>query len=66
MDRSMEAFVERQNVERYIDQLKTETDPLKRNVVLKLLAEEEEVKLRLDTPRHRMDRYDRVNVRYRT
>jgi hypothetical protein len=54
MDRSMEAFVERQNVERYveryverqnveryIDQLKTETDPVKRNVVLKLLAEEE-------------------------
>jgi len=37
----MEAFVERKNVERYIDQLKTETDPVKRNVVLKLLAEEE-------------------------
>ena len=41
MDESMKAFVERQNVVHYIDQLKTETDPVKRNVVLKLLAEEE-------------------------
>ena len=41
MDESMKAFVERQNVVHYIDQLKTEIDPVKRNVVLKLLAEEE-------------------------
>ena len=40
MDKSMKAFVERQNVVHYVDQLKTETDPVKRNVVLKLLAEE--------------------------
>lgn len=41
MDGSMKAFVERQNVVHYVEQLKTETDPAKRNVVLKLLAEEE-------------------------
>jgi hypothetical protein len=41
MDESMNAFVERQNVVHYIDQLKTETDPVKRNAVLKLLAEED-------------------------
>ena len=40
MDESMKAFVERQNVVHYIDQLKTETDPAKRNMVLKLLAED--------------------------
>ena len=40
MDESMKAFVERQNVVHYVEQLKTETDPVKRNVVLKLLAEE--------------------------
>jgi hypothetical protein len=40
MDESMKAFVERQNVVHYIDQLKTEIDPVKRNGVLKLLAEE--------------------------
>ena len=33
MDKSMKAFVERQNVVHYIDQLKTEIDPVKRNVV---------------------------------
>ena len=49
MDRSMEAFVERKNVERYIDQLKTETDPVKRNVVLKLLAEEEVKRVKAST-----------------
>ena len=40
MDESMKAFVERQNVVHYVEQLKTETDPVKRSVVLKLLAEE--------------------------
>jgi hypothetical protein len=45
MDESMKAFVERQNVVHYIDQLKTETNPDKRNVVLKLLAEEMVLKL---------------------
>ena len=41
MDESMKAFVERQNVVHYVEQLKTETDLDKRKVVLKLLAEEE-------------------------
>jgi hypothetical protein len=45
MEESMKAFVERQNVVHYIDQLKTETDPVKRNAVLKLLAEEVVLKL---------------------
>jgi len=49
MDKSMEAFVERQNVVRYIDQLKTETNPVKRNVVLKLLAEEEAKQVKAST-----------------
>ena len=40
MDESMKSFVERQNVVHYVEQLKTETDSVKRNVVLKLLAEE--------------------------
>ena len=40
MDESMKPFVERQNAVHYVDQLKTETDPVKRNIVLKLLAEE--------------------------
>ena len=45
MDESMKSFVERQNVVHYVEQLKTETDPVKRNVVLKLLAEEMVAKL---------------------
>ena len=40
MNESMKPFVERENVVHYVEQLKTETDPAKRNVVLKLLAEE--------------------------
>ncbi len=45
MDESMKPFVERQNVVHYVEQLKTETDPDRRNVVLKLLAEEFVLKL---------------------
>lgn len=41
MNKSMNAFVERQNVLRYIDLLKTETDLAKREVYFKLLAEAE-------------------------
>jgi hypothetical protein len=41
MDESVKAFVKRQNVVRYNDQPKTETDPVKRDVLLKLLTEEE-------------------------
>ncbi len=35
-----EAFVERQNVAHYTNQLLTETDPVKRELLQKLLAEE--------------------------
>jgi hypothetical protein len=41
MDDSVKAFVERQNIAHYIDQLKTETDPVQRDTLLELLAEEE-------------------------
>ncbi len=36
----MEKFIERQNIAHYIDQLKTETDPIKRKILQNLLAEE--------------------------
>jgi hypothetical protein len=41
IDDTLKAFVERQNVAHYIDQLKIETDPVQRDMLLKLLAEEE-------------------------
>jgi hypothetical protein len=41
MDESVKRFVERQNVIHYVEQLKIEPDPVKRSIVLKLLAEEE-------------------------
>jgi hypothetical protein len=37
----MQDFIERQNIAHFKDLLKTETDPARRGVVLKLLAEEE-------------------------
>jgi predicted phosphatase len=37
----MEHFVERQNIEHFKHLLKLETDPAKRPMLLKLLAEEE-------------------------
>jgi len=40
MDDSANGFVERQNIAHYIDQLITEPDGVKRNMLLKLLAEE--------------------------
>jgi hypothetical protein len=36
----MEKFIERQNIEHYVAQLKTETDPVKRTMLQRLLAEE--------------------------
>jgi len=36
----MDQFVERQNIARYVDQLKTEKDPIKRAMLERLLAEE--------------------------
>jgi hypothetical protein len=36
----MDRFIERQNIAHYVDQLKTQTDPIKRAMLQKLLAEE--------------------------
>jgi len=36
----MEDFVERQNIAHYVEQLKTEIDPIKRAMLQTLLAEE--------------------------
>jgi hypothetical protein len=36
----MEKFIERQNITKYSDHLKTEIDPAKRIILQKLLAEE--------------------------
>ena len=41
MERSLEKFIEHQNILRYTDQLKIETDSVKRKLLLKLLVEEE-------------------------
>jgi rubrerythrin len=38
----MERFVRRQNIEHYRDLLKTATDPAQRDMIEKLIAEEEE------------------------
>ena len=36
----MKKFIERQNIAHYLDQLKTEIDPIKRRMLEKLLIEE--------------------------
>ncbi len=36
----MDRFVESQNIAHYMEQLKTETDPIKRVMIKRLLAEE--------------------------
>ncbi len=36
----MDRFIERQNIAHYIDHLKTETDPIKRAMLERLLDEE--------------------------
>jgi hypothetical protein len=41
MERSLEIFIEEQNIVRFTDQLKTECDPLKRKILLELVASEE-------------------------
>lgn len=41
MDEAMNAFVGRQDIARYNDRFKTEADPVQRDAILKLLAEEE-------------------------
>jgi hypothetical protein len=37
----METFIEHRNIARYTEQLKIENDPLKRKLLLELIAEEE-------------------------
>jgi hypothetical protein len=49
MEDTMKAFVKRQNIAHYIDQLKTETDPVQRDVLLKLLAAEEAKQIKAST-----------------
>jgi hypothetical protein len=49
MDDTLKAFVERQNVAHYIDQLKAETDPVKRDTLLQLLAEEKTKQIKAAT-----------------
>jgi hypothetical protein len=41
MERSLDFFIEEQNIVRFTDRLKTECDPLKRKVLLELTAGEE-------------------------
>ena len=41
MERSLEKFIEDQNIARYADQLKIESDPLRRKLLLELMAREE-------------------------
>jgi hypothetical protein len=36
----MDQFVERQNIAHFVEQLKTEADPIKREMLERLLAEE--------------------------
>lgn len=36
----MEKFIERQNIAQYVDQHKTEVDPIRRAMLQRLLAEE--------------------------
>jgi hypothetical protein len=55
MDDSVKAFVERRNIAHYTDRLKIETDPVRCDALLKLLAEEEakHIKPRFDPTGHR-------------
>jgi hypothetical protein len=49
MDDPVRAFVERQNIAHYMDQLKTVTDSVQRDTLLKLLAEEEAKQIKAAT-----------------
>jgi hypothetical protein len=41
MERLIKRFIERQNIFHYVDQLKTETNPIKQKTLQRLLAEGE-------------------------
>ena len=49
MDDCARGFIERQNIARYLDQLKIETDPVRRDMLAKLLAEEEAKQIKAET-----------------
>jgi hypothetical protein len=49
MDDSVKGFIERQNITHYIGQLKTEIDPVRRDILSKLLAEEEAKQIKAAT-----------------
>jgi hypothetical protein len=49
MDNSVKGFIERQNIAHYIDQLKIEADPVRRDMLLRLLAEEEAKQIKAAT-----------------
>ena len=40
MDRNLKAFVERENIAHYLEQIKSEADPVKRKLLVQLLNEE--------------------------
>ncbi len=40
MDRNLKAFIERENIAHYVAQIKSEADPVKRKLLVKLLNEE--------------------------
>lgn len=49
MEVSVKGFIERRNITHYIDQLKVETDPVRRDMLLRLLAEEEAKRIKAAT-----------------
>jgi len=50
MDQTLKAFVERQNIARFIEQIKTEGDPVKRKLLATLLDEEKAKQSNGETP----------------
>ncbi len=40
MDQTLKSFIERENIANYIEQIKTEADPVKRKLLARLLDEE--------------------------
>ena len=47
----MDQFIERQNIAHFVEQLKTEADPIKREMLERLLAEENAKAARHDNMR---------------
>jgi hypothetical protein len=49
MDDCVKGFIKRQNIAHYIDRLKIEADPVRPDMLLKLLAEEEAKQIKAAT-----------------